>query len=101
MKWERWLLALWLAWVVRDSRQWKRVMEEPYAFDDGTTAAVEATVRYKWNPHRDISVYELALALPYLVIVPYGMGVHDIEVLPEQVKRHFHKFIPGVKVYGE
>ncbi len=72
---------------------------DEYEADDGTTQAVEATAEYRWNPHRDISVYELALCLPYLVIVPYGMDVHKLDALPDHARRHFHKFLPGVKAY--
>jgi hypothetical protein len=72
---------------------------EDYQPDDGITKAVENNITHQWEPKRDITVYELALCLPYLTITPYGIGHAFIDTLPEQARRHFYKVLPGVKSY--
>jgi hypothetical protein len=86
-------------WVTRWIERTKMVDYVPDEKDTGTEAVERENVRYKWNPLRDITVYELALCLPYLMILPYGMAAHDIEQLPAQALRHFHKVLPGVSSY--
>lgn len=71
-----------------------------YEQDNGTdTAALESNIKYQWEPKPDITVYELALCLPYLTITPYGIGHAYIDVLPDKARRHFFKLLPGVKSY--
>jgi hypothetical protein len=72
---------------------------EEYQQDDGVTKAIENSVKYQWEPKRDITVYELALCLPYLTITPYGIGHAFIDTLPEQARRHFFRVIPVVPSY--
>jgi hypothetical protein len=59
----------------------------------------EHNIHYVWNPYADITVNELALCMPHLTIVPYGIGYHPIEKLPAYAQRHFVKVLPGVKAY--
>lgn len=46
------------------------------------------SVSWAWEPHPDITIYELALILPALVM-PNGWKI--IENLPPEAKRHFRK----------
>lgn len=40
---------------------------------------------YRWEPEPDITTYELALCIPFLV----GGWAKDIETLPHEARRHF------------
>jgi hypothetical protein len=70
-----------------------------YVPDEKGTEAVESSIKYQWEPKSNITIYELALCLPYLTIVPYGIGHAYIDVLPECARRHFIKLLPGAKSY--
>ena len=57
------------------------------------TVNIRIPKNVRWSPQKDISAYELALALPTLVRMATGIGhgfVEDeVEALPDTVNRHF------------
>ena len=48
----------------------------------------EFKYRCKWNPKKDITVYELALCVPYLTVNVYS--IEEWEKLDENITRHFN-----------
>ena len=48
--------------------------------------------QFTWEPETDITIYEIAMALP-IFFIAIGGGGHDVGVLvdklPDEVRRHF------------
>lgn len=48
--------------------------------------------QYNWRPKPDITVYELALAVPVLLLRLYDIET-AVKSLPESVQRHFEEAV--------
>ena len=56
------------------------------------TSKIRLPQRVDWTPHPDITVYELAIAVPILLLLARGRSYYPedgIAALPENVRRHF------------